>query len=354
MNLTTRIQIFTKLGFFLKNLAKTLGSTEDLEYFENNSDEISMLLRAQNENGWFTKENIQFSLSAWADVLNEENLKKWTSAYQFKDSAPKTIAVIMAGNIPLVGFHDFLSVLISGNKIIAKLSSNDTVLLPLIANFLKKENPEFRELIEFTDGKLENFNAVIATGSDNTSRYFEYYFSRYPNIIRKNRKSIAILSGNESVPELELLMNDIFQYFGLGCRNVSKIFVPENYDFKKFFQAAYSWKNIIYNHKYMNNYDYNKAVYLMSDIPLLDNEFLLLKKDEGFSSPIAVLFYEEYKSLEELHQVLESRQEEIQCVVSGGETPGEISFGKTQQPELWEYADGIDTLKFLLSLKDSE
>lgn len=352
MILATRIQTLIKLGYFLKNLADNLEN-ENLDS-ENQSKERSALTKAQNENGWFTKDNLHFCLSAWAKVLKEENIKKWTSAYTFKESAPKTVAVIMAGNIPLVGFHDFLSVLMSGNKIIAKLSSNDKTLLPLIADFLIQENPEFKNLIEFTDGKLENFDAVIATGSDNTARYFDYYFSNYPNIIRKNRKSIAVLSGNESISELELLMNDIFQYFGLGCRNVSKIYVPEGYDFKNFFEAAYSWKEIIYNHKYMNNYDYNKAVYLMSEIPLLDNEFILLKKDDSFASPIAVVFYEEYKTEEKLLQVLNGRKEQIQCVVSNSGIPDEILFGKTQQPELWEYADGIDTMEFLIKLKDSE
>lgn len=351
MNLQKRITTFSQLGKYLSQLS---------DYSENNQQDSTIsetdreiLIRAKNENGWFTEENIRFSLKKWSEALTEKNLTKWTSDYDFQNQEPKTIAVIMAGNIPLVGFHDFLSVLISGNNVLVKLSSNDKVLLPLIARFLIAQDSGFKDKITFADGKLENFDAVIATGSNNTSRYFDYYFKNYPHIIRKNRNSVAILTGNETVEELELLMNDIFRYFGLGCRNVSKIYVPKDYDFSDFFQAAFSWKEIIHNHKYMNNYDYNKAVYLMSDIPLLDNEFMILKKDENFSSPIAVLFYEEYESEEALRRELHNKKELIQCLVTNSGSSEEIPFGKTQKPQLWDYADGIDTLEFLLNLNES-
>src|SRR5690606_755395 len=210
--------------------------------------------------------------------------------------------------------------------------------------------PEFKNYIEFTEDKLENFDAVIATGSNNTSKYFEYYFGKYPNIIRKNRNSVAVLSGNETEEELKQLADDIFQYFGLGCRNVSKLYVPENYNFEKFFKAMFSWKEIIHNHKYINNYDYNKAVYLMDSFPLLDNEFMLLKEDKGFSSPISVVFYEEYSSFENLSNELKEQAENIQCIVSKAGIKNEIPFGKAQNPELWEYADGVDSVAFLLKL----
>lgn len=350
MDLQQRTEIFTALGEYLKNLASLYDSQQKNDAFFKDSETREILNRAEHENGWFTPENIRFSLNSWAEALEEENIKKWISKYDFSDKPVKTIAVIMAGNIPLVGFHDFLSVLMSGNKVIAKLSSNDKTLLPLIAEFLIDKNPEFKKRIEFTEDRLENFDAVIATGSNNTSRYFDYYFKDYPNIIRKNRNSVAVITGKESVSELEDLMDDIFRYFGLGCRNVSKIYVPENYDFKDFFQAAYSWKEIIHNHRYINNYDYNKAVYLMSNLALLDNEFMLLKNDEGFSSPISVVFYEEYASEEKLDQVLKAKEEQIQCVVSNSENIPGIPFGKTQTPSLWDYADGIDTLEFLLNL----
>jgi len=252
----------------------------------------------------------------------------------------------MAGNIPLVGFHDFLSVLITGNKVLAKLSSNDTVLLPFLAKKLIEIEPGFAELIEFTEERLSNFDAVIATGSNNTARYFEYYFGKYPSIIRKNRNSVAILTGNETPEQLDALAEDIFRYFGLGCRNVSKLFLPKDYNFDPFFNAMYGWKEIINNNKYINNYDYNKAVYLMSNIELLDNEFLLLKEDNGFSSPISVVFYQYYESEDELRKYLSENKEHIQAIVSEKDIP----FGAAQKPQLWDYADGVDTVSFLLNL----
>ncbi|HBY67512.1 MAG TPA: acyl-CoA reductase, partial [Flavobacteriaceae bacterium] len=275
---------------------------------------------------------------------------KWVSNYTISETTPKTIAIIMAGNIPLVGFHDFLSILLTGNKVLAKLSSNDKQLLPFLAQYLISIEPEFKNLIEFTEGRLTNFDAVIATGSDNTARYFEYYFSKYPNIIRKNRNSVAVLTGDETKEEMELLANDVFRYFGLGCRNVSKIFFPEKYDFDKFFNGMFSWKHVINNHKYINNYDYNKAVYLMSNIKLLDNEYLLLKEDTGYSSPISVTFYETYANLQDVKKKLKEEADKIQAIVSNIGIDNEIPFGTAQNPELWDYADGVDTVDFLLKL----
>ncbi len=230
------------------------------------------------------------------------------------------------------------------------MSSNDKILLPFVAEILKNIDSSFNDRIHFTEGKLENFDAVIATGSNNTATYFEYYFGKYPNIIRKNRNSVAVLTGNESKNELELLANDIFRYFGLGCRNISKLFIPKDYNFDLFFKAMYSWKDIINNHKYINNYDYNKAVYLMSNVDLLDNEFMLLKEDSGYSSPISVVFYEYYDNKEVLEKKLISDNEKIQAIVSTFGLKDEIPFGKAQTPSLWEYADGVDTLKFLNQL----
>ncbi len=336
MQLKQRINAFAALGRFLSEI-------------ESNHE---VLKRAEAENGWFTQENIQFALKSWSIALSEENLKQWLANYSIEDEKknPKTVAIIMAGNVPLVGFHDFLSVLITGNKVMAKLSSNDKTLLPFVAAHLISIEPEFKQLIEFTEGRLQNFDAVIATGSNNTARYFDYYFSKYPNIIRKNRNSIAVLTGKETKEELIALADDIFRYFGLGCRNVSKIYIPENYELEPFFKAMFSWKEIIHNHKYINNYDYNKAVYLMDSFPLLDNEYMLLKEDTGFSSPISVVFYEKYSSLEGLNKELKQHQSNIQCIVSQAGIKGEVAFGKAQHPELWDYADGVDTVDFLLKL----
>ncbi len=253
----------------------------------------------------------------------------------------------MAGNIPLVGFHDFLSVLISGHKVLVKQSSNDKQLLPVIAGFLMNIAPEFENRIRFTEERLTDFDAVIATGSNNTAGYFEYYFKGKPNIIRKNRNSVAILTGKESKEELEALGEDVFRYFGLGCRNVSKLYVPKEYDFESFFKAMYPWHTLLNSAKYANNYDYNKAVYLMSEFKLLENGFLILKEDESFGSPIATLFYEEYEDKKELQEKLEQNKENLQCVVG---TKADVDFGQTQHPKLWDYADGVDTLKFLEKL----
>ena len=233
---------------------------------------------------------------------------------------------------------------------IAKLSSNDKLLLPYLTKYLIAIEPEFEGKIVFTEERLEKFNAVIATGSNNTARYFEYYFGKYPNIIRKNRNSVAVLSGKETSEELKSLSNDIFRYFGLGCRNVSKIFIPKDYNFDVFFNAMFIWKEVINDNKYINNYDYNKAVYLMSNVNLLDNEFLLLKEDINFSSPISVTFYEYYDSLESVSEKLITEKDNIQCIVSNLGIKNEIKFGETQNPNLWEYADGIDTIDFLVKL----
>jgi hypothetical protein len=252
----------------------------------------------------------------------------------------------------MVGFHDMLCILISGNKFIGKLSSDDKLLLPFVAKVLVAIEPQFEGLIEFKEDQLKGMDAVIATGSNNSARYFEYYFGKYPNIIRKNRNSIAVLTDNETLAELKALGEDVFQYFGLGCRNVSKLYVPKGYKFDDFYSAIFGFKEVINTNKYANNYDYNKTVYLMSSNPtLLDNEFLLLKQDETMTSPIGVLFYEFYDDIKFLNERLERDREQIQCIVSKSEQiKNAIPLGAAQCPQLNDYADGIDTMKFLLGL----
>lgn len=357
MNVNQKINAFVSLGQLLGQFSyekpkPSEGIIMNDTFFEAFIEQLQI---AKNHNAWFTPENLQFACKSWSEALTEDKLKQWVSKYDITITSAKTVALVMAGNIPLVGFHDFISVLISGNKVLAKLSSNDQFLMPFIAKYLIAVEPKFKGLIEFTSKKIENFDAVIATGSNNTARYFEYYFGKYPNIIRKNRNSVAILTGKESQEQLENLANDLFRYFGLGCRNVSKIYVPKNYNFNSFFEAMFSWKHVINNSKYMNNYDYNKAVYLMSpeiykNNTLLDNEFLLLKEDAGFSSPISVLFYERYDSLDAVKKTMQQNKENLQCIVSQAGISNEIDFGKTQEPELWDYADGVDTLGFLLTI----
>ncbi|MBR9914989.1 MAG: acyl-CoA reductase [Algicola sp.] len=352
MELQQRINAFVKLGDFLSQFTTT-GITRNDQiahndlFFDGFNHQISL---AHEHNGWFTKENVLFAIEGWSKSLIDKNINKWLLKYDFKKENLKTIAIIMAGNIPLVGFHDFLSVLISGQKVLVKQSSNDKHLLPFLAKYLEYIEPEFKGRISFTDEKLTNFDAVIATGSDNTARYFEYYFRDKPSIVRRNRNSVAVITGNESDDELKGLSEDIFRYYGLGCRNVSKLYVPTGYNFERFFKAMYEWNPIIHHAKYANNYDYNKAVYLMSEFNILENGFLMIKEDPNFSSPIATVFYEYYDSQDELKRTINSHDERIQCVVANGFIDTEIKFGQTQFPKLWNYADNVDTITFSLKI----
>ena len=305
---------------------------------------------AQEHNGWFTKANLIFAIQQWYNLLQNKILEQWLSAYKLPVQHPKIVAIIMAGNIPLVGFHDFISALVSGHNIVIKQSSNDRHLLPYLVSYVQHLAPNLKGKIKFTNNKLEHFDAVIATGSNNTARYFEAYFKDYPAIVRKNRNSVAILTGEESKEQLTGLAEDIFRYYGLGCRSVSKLFVPKDYDFDGFFNAIYEWHPIMNSAKYANNYDYNKAVYLMSEFNLLENGFLMLKEDPHYGSPIATLFYEFYENLETLKERLKNDNKYIQCIVSEGLLTKEIPFGHTQCPSLADYADNVDTVDFLLKI----
>lgn len=352
MNIIKRIEAFAKLGEFLGQFKRTGIEKKNLPVNEKYFDEFeSQVNRAIHYNGWFTKDNVLFAFEEWAALLTTENLSKWVMKYPKEINTPKVIGLIMAGNIPLVGFHDFLTVLISGHKVIAKLSSNDKQFFPMIASFLKDVEPEFEGKIKFTNDKLDGFEAVIATGSNNTARYFNHYFKGYPSIIRQNRNSVAAITGDETEDELKSLGEDIFRYFGLGCRSVSKLFVPRNYDFDNIFKAIYDFKDLLNHAKYANNYDYNKAVYLMSEFQLVENGFFMLKEDPSYGSPIATMFYEYYDDAEKLKQSLVLNTDKIQCVVGNNNwIDGEVKFGESQHPSLWEYADGVDTMTFLMNL----
>ncbi|EJG02968.1 acyl-CoA reductase [Flavobacterium sp. F52] len=357
MTLETKKSVFVELGKFLSQFSEG-GSVQksDVLYNDIFFEDFENLIRlSQSHNGWYTPEQVYFSIQSWAEALTKENIDKWLSAYSFDsdqdDKNGKTVALILAGNIPLVGFHDFLSVLITGNKALIKTSSNDQHLLPFLAKYLIAVDENLKDSITFVEGKLENFDAVIATGSNNTSRYFEYYFKDKPSIIRKNRNSAAILTGKETNEDLEALGEDIFRYFGLGCRNVSKLYIPKDYSFDAFFQAMFKYQDVIHYEKYANNYDYNKAVFLMSNFKLLDNGFLTLKEDSSYASPISSVFYEYYENLDELEKRLQEDTDQIQCIVSNNLTPNSIAFGETQKPQLWDYADNVDTITFLLTTK---
>ena len=353
MTLETKKSVFVALGKFLSQFSENDCVKNDSVlhndlFFE---DFKNLIQLSQSHNGWYTPENVYFSIQSWATALSEVNLNQWLSGYSLDSNEPKNVALILAGNIPLVGFHDFLSVLISGNSVLIKTSSKDQFLLPFVAKYIIAIEPAFADKITFVEGKLENFDTVIATGSNNTARYFDYYFKDKPSIIRKNRNSIAVLNGEETKEQLAALGEDIFRYFGLGCRNVSKLFVPKGYSFVAFFEAIFEYQDVIHYEKYANNYDYNKAVFLMSNFKLLDNGFLTLKEDSSHASPISSVFYEFYESIDDLQIRLNSESEQIQCIVSNTSIENSIDFGQTQKPNLWDYADNIDTISFLLTTK---
>lgn len=339
MELNKRMQAFSELGNILrKNLAGEGGKyAQELE---------SLIEKQQLLNPWFTPDNVRMAISAIAEKLTSENLLKWTGRYPElnKKNIPYTTAVIMAGNIPLVGFHDFLSVLMSGNRIMVKTSSKDSELIKYIAGILCSVNAEFTELIEFAEGNLSGFDAVIATGSDNSSRYFEYYFGKYPHIIRKNRNSVAVIAGDEKDEDLRDLGKDVFSYFGLGCRNVSKLYLPAGYRVEKILDNWSHYSAIVNHSKYANNYEYNMAVWLVNREKFLDTGYILLREEKSLVSPIATIYYEFYDSPENLSESLIGLNEKLQCIAGKGHN----RFGTLQWPELWDYSDNIDTLDFLL------
>ncbi len=304
-------------------------------------------------NAWFTPESVLNAVKALGKTLNSEDLTRWLAGYDIDyDKQPKKVGLILAGNIPLVGFHDVLCVLITGNHALIKASSQDARLIKHVLGMLVNIEQEFKNRYSFVE-RLEDFDAIIATGSNNTSRYFEYYFSKVPNIIRKNRNSVAVLTGNETKEQLHELGHDIFDYYGLGCRNVSKVLVPKGYIFNFFFESIESYQPIINHHKYNNNYDYNKSIYLVNRDKHFDNGFLLLKEDERLTSPLAVLYYGYYDDLGSVQTMLDRESDKIQCIVSDANLqvkPQVVDFGTSQQPALWDYADGVDTMAFLTGL----
>ncbi len=306
--------------------------------------------KAHRHNPWFTEENIDLAFEGLYRFLEKPKLEKWLAPYRERTAEPKVIGVVMAGNIPMVGIHDFLTVLISGHRLQAKLSSKDEVLIRFVADMLIETEPAFKDRIRFVE-RLKHYDAVIATGSDNTARYFEYYFSEVPHIIRKNRTSAGILSGEETANDFELLADDIFHYFGMGCRNISKVYLPEDLDPVIFLKAFKRYESVINHHKYANNYYYNRSILLVNQVPHIDTGFLLLQKSANLVSPLSILYYEHYKEPEDLKLQLAGLSGKIQCLVSkDGWYPDSLPFGRAQKPEVWEYADHIDTMDFLINL----
>ena len=337
MNLQYRIDLLTRLGQYILS---------DNEQWESAKE------RASRENGWFIPEFVELSVRNIAlSFLQKDILEKWATSYQLQafspaspESMPKTIGLVMAGNIPLVGFHDFLCVFISGHKAVIKPSSKDQVLIKHLVEKLGKWDDEVKTLATFSE-MLKGCDAYIATGSNNSSRYFDYYFGKYPNIIRRNRTSVAVITGKESNEELEKLADDVYQYFGLGCRNVTKIYVPANYDFIPLLEAFRKYNYLADHHKYKNNYDYNLALHLLNKKYYMTNDSILLIEDPVIFSPISQLNYEFYNGNDDLTAKLPAAQD-LQCVVGKIFTP----FGGAQSPSIGDYADGVDTLKFLACL----
>jgi hypothetical protein len=340
MDINQRLNILAALG------ERLLQMTED--------EKKELFAAIQNHNNWFTPKQSALALEGIKRYLSFQQLREWTSVYSFKksDTIPsKNIGIIMAGNIPGVGFHDLLCTLVAGHKAKVKLGSSDNILLPWLVKELKTLSPEMAESITFEE-RLGGMDAYIATGSDNSARYFDYYFGKYPHIIRKNRTSIAVLNGKESESDLELLSQDIFTYYGLGCRNVSKVFFSDISQVQTFMKAMENIDYVLEHHKYFNNYEYNKSKYLINKVPHFDNGHLLLVQAQELVSPISVIYFEIYESAEALKVDLNSLSNKIQCMVSKDAWfEGSIPFGTAQSPEVHDYADNVDTLKFLLTLE---
>jgi hypothetical protein len=334
-----RVNAFVKLGKYISEAIQD----EEIEEW---------IAEANSRNNWFTPENVKTSLLAIAmEYLNESTLLNWVSQYNEPQNVKK-VGVVMAGNIPAVGFHDALCVLVSGHILLAKPSSDDQTLIRRLLNKLIEIEPVFGEFIHFVE-RLNDADAYVATGSDNTARYFHYYFSKKPHIIRRNRTSVALLSGNESEAELTALGQDIFQYYGLGCRNVSKLFVPTGYDFTKFYESIESYSALaLQHHKYFNNYEYNKSILLVNRIQHFDNGFLILTESKALVSAISVVHFEYYDTLDDLKPILLEASDKIQCIVSSPELEIDhtIPFGLAQKPAIHDYADSVDTMAFLAEL----
>lgn len=313
----------------------------------------AVIHRTHFNNPWFTKENQRKAIEAIARYfLSEDKLRDWIASYEITEQTPsKSVGLVMAGNIPLVGFHDVLCTFVAGHRARIKLSEKDKFLLPYVFRQLAKIDPCTEAYFEPVE-RLQDFDAVIATGSNNSARYFEQYFSQYPNIIRKNRNAIAVLDGTETKEELTVFGEDVFQYFGLGCRNVAKLYVPEGYTFEPLLEALHEHREIVLHEKYKNNFDYNYAVLVLNKEKYMANGCIILKESEEISSPIAGLNYEYYKDIQTVENTLQERKEEIQLVVAkaGLLSQKTYPFGAAQQPELSDYADGVDTMNFLLNL----
>lgn len=310
------------------------------------ADFDKMLFQTEISNPWFTKEQVLIALNGICHILEKSSLEKWMNSYEINSGKPFDVGIIAAGNIPMAGFHDFLCVLASGNRAVIKLSGSDQYLIPFVARIFCSFIPDMASMFEMAS-RLNDVDAIIATGSNNTSRYFEYYFGKKPHVFRKNRNSAAILRGDENEFDFLLLGKDIFTFYGMGCRNVSKLYVPEGYSFNSLFENIASFGSLMQHNKYMNNFDYHQALYLLDRQLFLTNNFLIILEEKALASPVGVLHFEYYAGEAELQSKLELVQDELQCLVS---KKGPVLPGRTQMPAIDDYADGVDTMAFLQSI----
>lgn len=352
MDVNRKIQAFAYLGKVLSDASELVDKEVLISSDRHVQRMLDAIEMAGSGNAWFTPGFISKAIRGIAMMLDAGELQRWVASYpQQKGMQDKTVAVVMAGNIPAVGFHDFLSVLMAGHRLQAKLSSDDRSLIPAMAEVLTAYDAGLGDRIAFTEEKIHDSDAVIATGSNNTARYFDYYFGKYPHIIRRNRNAVAVLQEDSTDDSLKALGEDIFLYFGLGCRNVSKLYLPRGFEAKRLFEALEEWSWIGDHHKYRNNYDYNKSIFLVNGDAHLDNGFLLLKEDAALISPVSVLNFQYYDDQGTLKEHLQSIQDEIQCVVTDNKGIGNgVMPGRAQYPGVDDYADGIDTLAFLTDL----
>ncbi|MES2332223.1 MAG: acyl-CoA reductase [Bacteroidota bacterium] len=332
MILQERIELLSRLGQYM------LGETEDWQAAKE---------RSCRENPWFVPEFVEQSVKNIAvNFLNATFLQEWAAKYGVPDSqaSPKTVGLVMAGNIPLVGFHDFLCIFISGHSVVIKTSSKDEILIKHLIKKLYEWEITIQNTVSFAE-RLNNCDAYIATGSNNSGRYFDYYFGKYPHIIRRNRTSVAVLDGSETTEELDLLSNDIQLYFGLGCRNITQLFVPKEYDFLPLLNALRKYEHFLDFHKYKHNFDYHLALLIMGNRYYMSNESVILTENLSPFSPVSQVHYVFYDDKAEAEKVFENNPD-IQCVVGHGHIP----FGMAQSPSLNDYADGVDTMAFLVGL----
>ncbi|MBR0072366.1 MAG: hypothetical protein IJP95_00880 [Bacteroidales bacterium] len=339
MSRTDTISAFAELG------RKLQGTLDD-------GSIDAVIDTASHHNPWHTRENIEYALGRAVHQLEQANLKQWLAPYPTLDNLlkPKTIAVVMGGDVPLAGWNDFVSVLASGNRILIKLSDEDDVLIPHLAKMLITVAPEFEDYVAFAEGRMHQFDAIIASGSGSANRYFERYFANYPNIIRQPKYSIAVLDGNETQHQLSALADDIFIYMGLGSRSVSKLMVPEDYNFEPLIKAAKHYRHLMDNNHYKSNLDYHEALLMLNAVPFVDGDFWVLKADEPIPSPVSVANYGTYNDIAEVREFIENNADNLDIVVSNLEIGNAVPFGKANKTELWDYPQGIDTMDFLINL----